>query len=531
MLVKRAFVAAVDVGTGSARAGIFDVHGDILARTEHPIVMHRPLPGHAEHDSEDIWNAVCRAVRDAVTEAGITAEDVAGIGFDATCSIVLRGRNGEPVTVSTTGDTRWDTIAWLDHRAIAEADEATATGHRVVDYAGGTISPEMATPKLAWIKRNLPESWRASALFLDLVDFLTWKASGSTARSQCTLTCKWTFLAHDPSPWAHDYLAAIGIEDMTSRGGLPARAAPVGANLGPLTAKAAQDLGLTVDCQVGVGLIDAHAGALSALGGYSGDASEMTRRVALIAGTSSCVTALTQSPRPIHGIWGPYLGAALPDFWLSEGGQSVSGGLLDHIIETHGSGLKPDKAAHRRICARIAELLVIDGSDLGGRIHLLPDFHGNRSPLGDPHALGVVSGLSIDTSFDSLCRLYWRTAVSIALGIRQIVEAMNENGLSIDTMHVVGGHTRNPVLMALYADATGCNTVTPAAEDAMLLGTAMTAASAAGWHDTLAACCSAMVKPGTVRHPDPAMTSRFDRDYAVFKLMQAQRAEIDRLST
>ena len=76
--------------------------------------------------------------------------------FDATCSLVVRDRAGAQLGVSTGGGERWDTIVWLDHRALDEADDCTATGHRVLDYLGGVMSPEMQTPKLMWIKRNLP---------------------------------------------------------------------------------------------------------------------------------------------------------------------------------------------------------------------------------------------------------------------------------------------------------------------------------------------------------------------------------------
>ena len=133
----REFVCAVDVGTGSARAGILDRGGTVLGRGEHPIAMNRETPDHAEHDSEDIWTAVCAAVRAARERAGIAAADVAGISFDATCSLVARGRGGEQISVALGGEPRWDTIVWLDHRALAEADECTATGHRVLDHIGG----------------------------------------------------------------------------------------------------------------------------------------------------------------------------------------------------------------------------------------------------------------------------------------------------------------------------------------------------------------------------------------------------------
>ena len=148
-------VCAVDVGTGSARAGILTREGRLLGRGEHPILMNRPAPDHAEHDSEDIWQAVCRAVRAALAASGAAAKDVAGIGFDATCSLVARDQDFRQVSLSAGKEARWDTIVWLDHRAIREADDCTATGHTVLEHVGGVMSPEMQVPKLMWVKRNL----------------------------------------------------------------------------------------------------------------------------------------------------------------------------------------------------------------------------------------------------------------------------------------------------------------------------------------------------------------------------------------
>jgi FGGY-family pentulose kinase len=522
------FVCAVDVGTGSARAGILDRAGNLLGRAEHAIAMHRPQPGHAEHDSEDIWSSVCAAVRAAREAAGAAPDDVAGISFDATCSLVVRDPGGEQLSVSAGGDPRWDTIVWLDHRALAEADECTATGHRVLDHIGGVMSPEMETPKLMWLKRHLPETWNKAGHFFDLADFLTWKAAGSLARSQCTLTAKWTYLAHE-NGWQPDFFEKVGIPDMLARGRLPARASAVGSDLGPLVPAAAGALGLTTTCRVGAGLIDAYAGALGVLGGFAHDLGSIDRHLALIAGTSSCLMAFSNEPRPFPGGWGPYYEAALPGCWLIEGGQSATGALLDHIILWHGAGGEPDAATHRRIAERVMALRETEGLDLAARLHVLPDFHGNRSPLADPHALGVISGLTLDASFDSLCGLYWRAAVGIALGVRHILETLNANGYVIDTLHVTGGHTKNPLLMELYADATGCTVVEPVVDEAVLVGTAMVAATAAGLYPDLPAACVAMRQVGRARKPNPAARSRFDRDYHVFLEMHRQRRALDAL--
>ncbi|WP_413205892.1 FGGY-family carbohydrate kinase [Rhodospirillum sp. A1_3_36] len=525
----RTYVIGVDVGTGSARAGVLDTTGALLGRAEHPIEMRQPEPNHAEYQSEGIWEAVGKAVQGALAEAGTPPEAVVGISFDATCSLVVRDRNSVPFPVGRDGAPGWDTIVWMDHRALAEARECTETEHRVLGYVGGVMSPEMEIPKLMWLKRHYPERWPNAGYFFDLADFLTWKASGSLARSQCTLTCKWTYLAHEDPGWQRDFLEVVGLSDLLERGNLPDRATPIGDDLGPLSEEAAAHLGLTTACRVGAGLIDAHAGTLGVLGAIAAEPS-VDHHLALIAGTSSCVMALSPEARPTRGVWGPYFGAVVPGCWLNEGGQSATGALLDHIIRLHGAGGEPTGAMHGKICDRLAELRAVEGADFGARLHVLPDFHGNRSPLADPLALGVISGLDMDSSFDSLCRLYWRTAVAIALGVRHILEALNERGYGIDTLHVTGGHLKNPVLMELYADATGCTVVVARTEDAVLLGTGMVAAKAAGLHDSLALTAAAMRQGEDIRAPNPAARARFDKDYAIFIEMHAHRKALDALS-
>ncbi len=438
-----------------------------------------------------IWEAACAALKAARGEAAVPAEAVAGLSFDATCSLVLRDGAGGPVTVSVGGEDRWDTVLWLDHRALAEAEECTATGHRVLEHSGGSMSPEMQVPKLMWLKRRLPASWARVGQAFDLADFLTWRATGNPARSQCTLTCKWSYLAHEEPGWQAEFLEAVGLGDLLARTGQPARATPVGADLGPLTAAAAGELGLTPATRVAAGLIDAHAGAVGVLGGLAG--AELERNLALIAGTSSCVMGFSREPRRTPGVWGPYLGGALPGLWMNEGGQSTSGALLDHVVRL--SGAEPTAAAHARVVARIGELRAVE-PDLAPRLHVLPDFHGNRSPLADPRALGVISGLDLEAGFDAFCRLYFRTAVGIALGLRHILAHLAERGYVVDRLHVAGGHARNPLLMELYADATRCRTVEPAAPDAVLLGTAMVAAAGCGLHPGLAAAGAAMQQGG-----------------------------------
>lgn len=515
------YVVAVDVGTGSARAGIFDRRGETLGRASFPIEMNRASGLSAEHDSEDIWSAVSRAVIAARDEAGVAPDEIDAIGFDATCSLTVRDAEGRPLPVSQDGDPRWDTIAWLDHRAIEEAEALTALGGEMVKHSGGSISPEMQVPKLMWLKSHLPDVWSQAGMIFDLADFLTWRASGSLTRSICTMTAKWNYLSHTEEGWTRAFLVSAGLDDLGTRAGITDIPAQVGACVGTLTASAAQSLGLTTDCKVASGMVDAFAGQL-ALAGKNPDSRD---EAGLIGGTSSCVMRFSKEPQFIKSCWGPYRDIVLPGWWVIEGGQSSTGAVLDHIIRAYGNGLDPTPETHELVLERIEDLIAETGDGFGGSIHVLPDFNGNRAPFGDARALGVIHGLNLDTSFDAMCAIYYRAMVSLALGVRQILELMEFDG-PIRTLHLGGGHARNTLLARLYADATRRQVEIAAGEEAMLLGTAMNAASAACWYPSLGEACKAMARPANIIPPNEIRAMALDRDYRVFLKMQEQRREL-----
>jgi FGGY-family pentulose kinase len=518
-------VVAVDVGSMAARAGVFDSRGRLLARASHPFGTGRPAPDHAEHSSEEIWRACCHAVRAATGESRVDPASVRGLAFDATCSLALFDERGHPVSVSETGEDRWNVVMWADHRAVAEAEEISATGHRVLDFVGGAMSPEMEMPKLLWLKRREPSRWLRYRHALDLTDFLTWRATGRQAVSTCTVTCKWGYLAHETPGWQTDFLARVGLEDLPARASLPATALPIAADAGPLSETSATELGLPRECRVGVGLIDAHAGGLGVLG--ASDPASFDRRIAMIAGTSTCHMAVSKDARHIRGVWGPYFGAMIPDCWLNEAGQSATGSLLEHMLDWHAAaaGLGTDR--HRIVTARIVELLDRHGPGFVETLQVLPDFHGNRSPLADAQARGVIHGLTLDASFDSLARLYYATAVGIALGTRHILDALNDRGYAISQLHLTGGHAGNPLLVQLYADATRCQVVLPEEADGVLLGTACVAATASGIHAGLREACKAMVRSGREIAPDQRVIDFFDRRYDSFLLLHRHRRAVD----
>src|SRR5690625_1914573 len=219
------FFIGIDVGTGSARAGIFDSEGKMISSASHPIQIWRPKTDFVEQSSENIWNAVCASVRDSVIKAGVDAGHIKGVGFDATCSLVVLGEKNRPLSVTPDGDPDQNIIVWMDHRAKEEAAEINATKHEVLKYVGGVISPEMQTPKLLWLKKHHPETWRKASRFFDLPDFLVYRATGADVRSACSTVCKWTYLGHEESltkesvgRWDDSYFDDIGLGDLKAGG-------------------------------------------------------------------------------------------------------------------------------------------------------------------------------------------------------------------------------------------------------------------------------------------------------------------------
>lgn len=525
----------IDVGTGSARAGLFDQHGKLLANHSKAIQAWKPQPNFVEQSSDDIWAAICECTRAVLTESGVAPENVKGVGFDATCSLVAIDADGKPVTVSPDGDDAQNIIVWMDHRALRETDFVNAAGDfPVYDFVGGKISPEMQTPKLLWLKRHMPESWRRAAHFFDLPDYLTYRATGALTRSLCSTTCKWTYLAHvakaGQSGWHDDFFRAIELGELVdenyARLGVDIR--PMGEAIGDgLTEDAARELGLLPGTAVGVSIIDAHAGGIGMIGMANPGGDEPTtldNRLALIGGTSSCHMAVSPDQRPIAGVWGPYYSSMVPGLWLNEGGQSATGALVDHVIFNHGATEAMNLAA-RTANVTPYEILnqrldkLANGRplhELTRGLHICPYFHGNRSPRANPHLVGMISGLHLSASLDDLALLYLATVQAIAYGTRHIIEAMNASGYAIDTLVCCGGGTKNPVFLQQHADIAQCTLILPEEPEAVILGSAMLGAVAAGAYPSVQTAMAAMSRPGKIIEPKAETRAYHDAKYAVF---------------
>ncbi|WP_187497468.1 FGGY family pentulose kinase [Erwinia aphidicola] len=527
------YYIGVDVGTGSARAGIFDITGRMMGQASREIEMYRPQANFVEQSSDNIWQAVCQAVRDAINQSNINPVQIKGLGFDATCSLVVLDKEGKPLTVSPSGRNEQNIIVWMDHRAIVQAERINALKHPVLDYVGGVISPEMQTPKLLWLKQHMPASWQNIGHLFDLPDFLTWRATADETRSLCSLVCKWTYLAHQDG-WDTSYFKQIGLDDLLERDAakIGSEVKSMGEPLGRgLTQRAASELGLLPGTAVSASIIDAHAGSLGTLGaaGPSGELADFDRRIALIGGTSTGHMAISREPRFIKGVWGPYFSAVLPDFWLNEGGQSATGALIDHVIQSHPcyatlreQGKTQDKTIYEvlngllRSMAGEADKIAFLTQD----IHMLPYFHGNRSPRANPNLTGMLTGLKLSRTPEDMALHYLATIQAIALGTRHIIETMNQTGYSIDTIMASGGGTKNPIFVQEHANATGCTMLLAEESESMLLGSAMMGTVAAGVYDSLPEAMNAMSRIGKTVTPQTNEIKRYyDRKYRVFREM------------
>lgn len=508
-----AVFAGIDIGSASVRVGLYGTSGARLAFSVRPIKQFRPRDLFVEQSSADIWNAICEAMKEALSAAGAAPSVVVAIGVDATCSLVAVGEGGAPVSVAEDGDPSRDIIMWMDHRAGQEAADINATGDPALAYVGGEVSIEMELPKVLWIKRHLPDRHARVARYHDLADNIVWRMTGEDVASVCTLGCKWNWLAHEER-FSSTLLDAVGLTELPSL--VPASIKPIGSVAGHLSATAAGELGLAPGIAVATGIIDAHAGGLALAG------AEPEGTLALISGTSNCHMAVSREPVMVPGVWGPYLGAMLPGWWLAEGGQSATGALMDWTIRQSSAYPAAKAEADAKGCSIYAllndwvEALAAREPYLAGNLHVLPDHHGNRSPRADANARGAVIGLTMEEGPEALARLYLATVEALAYGTRHIIETMNVSGHRIGRVVMCGGGTKSPLLLQVHADALGLDIHLAEDEDAVTLGAGVLAAAASGHFSSIPAAAAAMVRPGGKVAFNPAKRAYHDAKYQIF---------------
>ncbi|KAI8638897.1 hypothetical protein BD408DRAFT_422260 [Parasitella parasitica] len=503
-------------------------------------------------------------------QSKLQPEQIKGIGFDATCSLVVLDKQGNPQSIdqaSNYTDNEFNIILWADHRAVDQANRINATHHGVLRYVGNTISPEMEIPKTLWLKENMPEDkWSSIGHMMDLPDFLTYRATGSFARSTCSLTCKCSYLPRLVGKgWEPSFFKEIGLgclidEGFTRMGGndhnnVLEAGDPVGSGL---TKKASEELGLLQGTPVGSAVIDAYAGAIATLGATPYGTTERDEmlaslerslkthgpsRLAIICGTSSCHITMSPDPIFVNGVWGPYRSVMVGDMWCAEGGQSSTGQLIDLIVNTHpalAEAQQKSREQNLNIYAYLAQHLVTLQNqrglkyveELSRHLHIYPDFHGNRSPLADPSLRGTIVGVSLDKSIDDLALRYLATLQAIACQTRHIIETLNKEGYTIDTLCMSGGLCKSPLFVQILVDVTQCRIILPESIDgAVVIGAAFLGAKASGLSSDLWEIMVRFGRAGStiVPNKDQQVVDMNHRRYKVFLAMLDDQKKYKRM--
>lgn len=560
------YYIGVDVGTGSARAALVDDDGNILAESTHATQTYRVEADARifEQSTTDIWAQIKLAITQVVAASKVDPTRIKGLGFDATCSLAVTDFDGRPIAVTPQqpSSSEWgigerNVILWADHRAEDEAALINATGSKVLNYVGKTMSLEMEIPKILWLKNHMPAELFRQCMFFDLPDYLTYRATGSLARSNCSLVCKCSYIPPgvDGSElgWQPDFFEQIGLgelvkDDFKQLGGVPGRngmvltaGQPVGQGL---TAEVAAELGLQPGTAVGSALIDAYAGwvgtvaapATNAVDEASNHPSLISsqNRLAAIAGTSTCYCVQSPDGILVDGVWGPYKHAVFPGLWMNEGGQSSTGQLIDFIIDTHPASPQlrtlasetnrsPFTVLHDKIDELVAAAGLTNASWLTKDVFVYPDFHGNRSPLADPQMRGMITGLKLDRSLTDLAVRYYATLEAIALQTRHIVSEMNAKGHKIDAIYMSGGHVKNAVFMQLIADVCGMPVQLPFSSSASVVaGSAILGRFAAEVQDPTTTNASGTYAPKvatTITDQKSAETASYEHKDHLWDLM------------
>lgn len=295
---------------------------------------------------------------------------------------------------------------------------------------------------------------------------------------------------------------------------------------GTLCDKAAAELGLQAGIAIGSGVIDAYAGWIGTVGskvdlepGQSSlnapklDRSEAFSRLAAVAGTSTCHLAMSPDPVFVDGVWGPYRDIIIPGYCMTEGGQSATGELLKHVIETHPAFNQAHSIAesyhvniYDYLNKHLKEMVHNQGapgvSYLGRHFFFYGDLWGNRSPIADPNMTGSIVGLTSDKTVDALAIYYYATLEFIALQTRQIVETMNRSGHRITSVFMSGSQCKNDILVNLVASACDMPVLIPqyihaaVCHGAAMLGAKAASADTQGKTEDLWDIMERMSKPG-----------------------------------
>lgn len=525
------YVIGVDFGTLSGRAVLVEAKtGRVVVQEECPY-RHGILPqlpggppldhGWAIQDPDDYLQVLEETIPALLRRAGVSGEQVAGLGCDVTsCTILPTARDGTPLCRLKEYHRQPHAYAklWKHHGAVRQAERIEVwTREKYPDLLrryGGRVSSQWLLPKVLQLLEEAPEVYQGCDLILEMVDWLSFQLTGQLRRNACCAGFKSFWTPGEGYPPANFFTGLdTRLADLLPKK-LRGEAAAPWESVGQLTPEWARRLGLTIRTQVSAGIIDAHAGVL-------GSGVTEAGRMVMVLGTSACHLLLSPEERMVPGICGSCRDGILPGFYAYEAGQACVGDMLEWLIRSNISS----------ICARGAELnSQLAHQTLTRQAGLLRPgesgllaldwWNGQRTPLVNNRLTGVMVGLTLSTTVAEQYRALLEAA---AFGGRTIVEVFEKAGLGISEVTACGGIARkNPLMMQIYADVLDRPIRVAASDQCPALGAAALAAAAAGLFQSPLQAVSVISSPReTLYVPQP-------ENAAVYQILYRQYQALTR---
>jgi FGGY-family pentulose kinase len=247
--------------------------------------------------------------------------------------------------------------------------------------------------------------------------------------------------------------------------------------------------------------------------------------------------ASTLNSTLVPGIWGPYFSSMFTGLWLLEGGQSSSGSLLDFLTQTHPAysllesesqreGISVFQYLNNHLMNLKEKKNLKEVDYLTRDFHILPDFHGNRSPIADPTISGMMNGLTLDRSLDDLALKYLAGVQALAYGAKHIISSFHDKGVEIKCLIACGGLARNQLFIDQHAQILQIPICIPSViSESVPLGAAITASLASGHFSSLYEAGSQMSSISSVIIPNPRVSEYHLKKYAVFLKMYSDQKQ------
>ncbi|MCR8670070.1 FGGY-family carbohydrate kinase [Agrococcus sp. HG114] len=480
----RQAVIGVDIGTSSTKGVLVGLDGEVLASAAREHAVDRPAPGHVEMDAERWWLELIELVRELLERgsAEVVAVGVSGMG---PC-VVLLDADGAPVRPAI--------LYGVDTRAgeqIARLRAELGEGP-IVELGGTPLTSQAAGPKIAWVREHEPEAYARARSFAMPASFLAHRLTGELLLDHHSASQSWPLYDLDGARWHEPWWDAIAPGIERPQLALPSDAA------GTVTAEAARLTGLPAGIPVALGTIDAWTEAVSAGATGSGD-------LMLMYGTTMFLITTTDERPAAPGMW-TTRGVEAGSYSLA-GGMATSGAITTWLRD-----LLPGSDY-----ATLIRLAEESGPGAGGLL-MLPYFAGERTPIQDPDARGVLVGMTLDTTAGDL---YRAALEATAFGVRHNIEVMRDAGTRIDRVVAVGGGTTGGLWTRIVSDVTGLPQAVPSVTVGASFGAAFLAAGLVGDPDI-----AAWNPPAVVVEPDPARRALYDERYRHYRDLYPATREI-----